>query len=309
MRTHRRKRTLITLILIMLLLIAAAGWWLFQRGSHIGEQRAESVTEVVKEDMQTASDALSGTEGAFREYMIADHVYSHRGSAGSMEHSFQAYDAAIAAGSHNIEQDVVISSDGVLFVSHDISGLTMTGNRDFYKDMTAAEIEELRTYEGNKILRLSEVFDKYGRNVNYLVELKTTGEDTIQAFEDIIEKYDFADIVTVQSDDPDVLAAVEEKFPDMRKMLVCKTPGLFNRALDLPYVDDISVKLIAGLMKEERCRAAHEHGKTFSAWTLDTEDEIRRAIDMGVDSYFTNDTPLALSIEKEYGVKVREENK
>ena len=62
-------------------------------------------------------------------------------------------------------------------------------------------------------------------------------------------------------------------------------------------------------MKEERCRAAHEHGKTFSAWTLDTEDEIRRAIDMGVDSYFTNDTPLALSIEKEYGVKVREENK
>ena len=309
MRTHRRKRTLITLILIMLLLIAAAGWWLFQRGSHIGEQRAESVTEVVQEDMQTASDALSGTEGAFREYMIADHVYSHRGSAGSMEHSFQAYDAAIAAGSHNIEQDVVISSDGVLFVSHDISGLTMTGNRDFYKDMTAAEIEELRTYEGNKILRLSEVFDKYGRNVNYLVELKTTGEDTIQAFEDIIEKYDFADIVTVQSDDPDVLAAVEEKFPDMRKMLVCKTPGLFSRALDLPYVDDISVKFIAGLMKEERCQAAHDHGKTFSAWTLDTEDEIKRAIDMGVDSYFTNDTPLALSIEKEYGVKVREENK
>ena len=309
MRTHRRKRTLITLILIMLLLIAAAGWWLFQRGSHIGEQRAESVTEVVKEDMQTASDALSGTEGAFREYMIADHVYSHRGSAGSMEHSFQAYDAAIAAGSHNIEQDVVISSDGVLFVSHDISGLTMTGNRDFYKDMTAAEIEELRTYEGNKILRLSEVFDKYGRNVNYLVELKTTGEDTIQAFEDIIEKYDFADIVTVQSDDPDVLAAVEEKFPDMRKMLVCKTPGLFSRALDLPYVDDISVKLIAGFMKEERCQAAHEYGKTFSAWTLDTEDEIKRAIDMGVDSYFTNDTPLALSIEKEYGVNVREDNK
>ena len=309
MRTHRRKRTLITLILIMLLLIAAAGWWLFQRGSHIGEQRAESVTEVVQEDMQTATDALSGTEAAFRDYMIADHVYSHRGSAGPLEHSFQAYDDAINAGSHNIEQDIVISSDGVLYVSHDIAALSMTGNRNFYKDLSSAEIDELRTYEGNKILKLSDVFDKYGREVHYLVELKTTGEDTIQAFEDIIEKYDFADIVTIQSDDTAVLAAVEEKFPDMRKMLVCKTPGLFSRALDLPYVDDISVKLIAGLMKEERCQAAHEHGKTFSAWTLDTEDEIRRAIDMGVDSYFTNDTPLALSIEKEYGVKVREENK
>ena len=133
MRTHRRKRTLITLILIMLLLIAAAGWWLFQRGSHIGEQRAESVTEVVQEDMKTATDALSGTEAALRDYMIADHVYSHRGSAGPLEHSFQAYDDAINAGSHNIEQDIVISSDGVLYVSHDIAALSMTGNRNFYK--------------------------------------------------------------------------------------------------------------------------------------------------------------------------------
>ena len=58
-------------------------------------------------------------------------------------------------------------------------------------------------------------------------------------------------------------------------------------------------------MTESNCRRAHDSGKLFSAWTLDTEDEIRTAIDMGVDTYFTNDTPLALSIERDYGVSRR----
>ena len=199
----------------------------------------------------------------------------------------------------------MISSDGVLFVSYEISGLKMTGNRDFYKDMTAAEIDELRTHEGNKILRLSEVFDKYGRDVHYLVQFSVTGSDIVTAFEEIIDQYGYEDIVTAMSDEPEVLETLEEKYPDMTKMLVCKTPGLFTRSLDMPYVDNISVKVIAGLMKEERVQLAHEHDKEFSAWTLDTESEIKSAIDMGVDSYFTNDTALAIGIEEEYGVETR----
>ena len=46
-----------------------------------------------------------------------------------------------------------------------------------------------------------------------------------------------------------------------------------------------------------------ENGKLFSAWTLDSEETIKKAIDMGVDTYFTNDTPLALRLEREYGLE------
>ena len=49
-------------------------------------------------------------------------------------------------------------------------------------------------------------------------------------------------------------------------------------------------------------------GKKFSVWTLDTEDSIKKAIDMGVDTYFTNDTPLALRLEREYGLEKRMES-
>jgi glycerophosphoryl diester phosphodiesterase len=53
-------------------------------------------------------------------------------------------------------------------------------------------------------------------------------------------------------------------------------------------------------MTADNLKAAHEHDKKFSAWTLNTEDEIRSAIDLGADSYFTDDTGLAIKLEKEY---------
>ena len=58
-------------------------------------------------------------------------------------------------------------------------------------------------------------------------------------------------------------------------------------------------------MTQENCDATHANGKVFSAWTLDSEETIKKAIDMGVDTYFTNDTPLALSLEREYGLERR----
>ena len=62
-------------------------------------------------------------------------------------------------------------------------------------------------------------------------------------------------------------------------------------------------------MTESNCEAAHESGKLFSAWTLSMESSIRKAIDMNVDTYFTNDTPLALSLEREYGLEARSQDK
>ena len=96
----------------------------------------------------------------------------------------------------------------------------------------------------------------------------------------------------------------------MPKLFVCWNQGDFDYVLDKPYVDIISVRadVETGILTESNCNAAHEAGKKFSAWTLDTEDAIKNAIDMGVDTYFTNDTPLALRLEREYGLEKRNES-
>lgn len=260
-----------------------------------GSAKAEEQTYKAAEEVVTDREAENDE--------IAAHVYSHRGTAGPEEHSFKAYDAAIEAGSRYIEQDIVISSDGILYVSHDLGAYSMTGYDGLYEYMNSDIIDGLRTEVGNKVLRLSEVFDKYGKTINYVIELKQGDEACINAFEKLVDEYGLGNQITVQSMSPEILEELEHKYPDMPKLFVCRTQQEFDQTVDKPYVDIISVKAVAGLMTESNCLKAHDHEKLFSAWTLDSEEAIKKAIDMDVDTYFTNNTQLALSLEREYGLK------
>ena len=254
--------------------------------------------EAQKKAEEEAAIAQKETEDA----AVASHVYSHRGSAGPIEHSFEAYDAAIEAGSRYIEQDVVITSDGVLYVSHDLNAVTMTGYNGMFEYLSSETVDGLTTEAGNKVLRLSEVFEKYGHDINYVIELKPHTDACVEAFEQLVDEYGLSDVITVQSMYADVLETLEEKYPDMPKLFICRSQAEFGRALDSPYIDIISVKADAGLMTLSNCEEAHGHNKLFSAWILNSEEAIKTAIDFGVDTYFTGDTPLALSIEREYGI-------
>lgn len=310
MEKRANKKTLITLIIIMLLLVVAALAWIL----HMGKADKPAAKPETTQDKQAAQDdeqKKAEEEAALKkkteDEKIASHVYSHRGSAGPEEHSFKAYDAAIEAGSRYIEPDVVMSSDGVLYVSHDLNAVTMTGYNGMYEYISSETVDGLKTEAGNKILRLSEVFDRYGKDINYVIELKDNSDKCLLAFEQLVDDTGLSDVITVQSMKAETLEILDKKYPDMPKLFVCWNQGDFDYVLDKPYVDIISVRadVETGILTESNCKAAHEAGKKFSAWTLDTEDAIKKAIDMGVDTYFTNDTPLALEIEREYGLKVR----
>ena len=283
----------------MLTLTALISARIYDRGRVLNTARVmEAVTKETRESLAgVEEDAAAGIEE-----MIASHVYSHRGSDGAEEHSFKAYDSAIEAGSRYIEQDVVLSADGILYVSHDFNAWLMTGYDGLYEHMSSETIDDLRTRAGNKILRLSEVFDRYGRSINYVIELKPNSDVCVEAFVKLVDEYELGDLITVQSMYSRRLEELETRYPDMPKLFVCRSQAEFNRALDSSYIDIISVKADAGLMTSGNCEEAHGHNKLFSAWVLNSEEAIKNAIDIGVDTYFTADTPLALSLEREYGI-------
>lgn len=299
----KTKTSLLIAIAVMLLLIIVSAGWIIHRGNELHVARAKEDAARAQAEAQQKADEEAAAKKEAEDAEVASHVYSHRGSAGPEEHSFKAYDAAIKAGSRYIEQDVVITSDNVLYVSHDLNAVTMTGYNGMYEYISSETVDGLTTEAGNKILRLSEVFDKYGRDINYVIELKPNSDACIEAFEKLVDEYGFSDVITVQSLYPEVLETLEEKYPDMTKLYVAWSQADFDYVVDKPYADIISVKAAAGLMTEANCEAAHENGKLFSAWTLDSEETIKKAIDMGVDTYFTNDTPLALKLEREYGLE------
>ncbi len=309
-RKARKKRTLLwILIFVMLCGSGGAAYWLVQYGIDNNRRHGMVRSVIITGGVTVSSAVINSSQNTALNTIIDEtavtHVYSHRGSAGANEHSYDAYDEAIAAGSVYIEQDVIRSSDGVLFVAHSKDAVVMTGTSALYSVMTAEQIDGMKTLAGNKILRLSEVFDRYGKNITYVIDLKLLDETTVSAFETLVEQYGNQDAIIIQCKDTDILKRLDGRFPDMTKLLLCRTQEDINGCLDMPYIDIVSVPAQSDLMADFNVQGVHKYGKKFNVWTIDTEEQIKHAIDLNVDTYFTNNTPLALSIEKSYGINHR----
>ncbi|MDQ4144642.1 MAG: glycerophosphodiester phosphodiesterase [Actinomycetota bacterium] len=117
---------------------------------------------------------------------------AHRGaSAYAPENTIEAYDLAIALGATTIELDVHETLDGVLVVTHDDTiDRTLRGPLSAAKKVSSytwAELSALDAgtwfnethperarpeYEGARVVRLIDVFERYGSEVSYFIELK-----------------------------------------------------------------------------------------------------------------------------------------
>lgn len=103
---------------------------------------------------------MLGASAAFAQSASKPLVIAHRGASGYLpEHTIAAKAYAHALGADFIEQDLVLSKDGILFVLHDIHVDTVTDvatrypdrkradGRYYALDFTAAELKQLRVTE------------------------------------------------------------------------------------------------------------------------------------------------------------------
>lgn len=228
----------------------------------------------------------------------AAHVYSHQGTGREeTSETFAAYDLAIAYGSRFLEQDLCLSSDGVLYCCHDDTPKAVSGVDRSFSEMTAAEIDALRTKDGQSILRLRDVFGRYGRNVTYVVEVRP---GTLAPFLDLVRELELQDRVIMQSAVLDDLKEADRVFPDMKKLFLVFSANRerYEQAIAADCVDIICVS--GDYFDQENCDRVHAAGKEFSVAVLNRADWIKRAIEMGVDSYFTDYTAKAFAIEEAY---------
>ncbi|MCO5478202.1 glycerophosphoryl diester phosphodiesterase [Enterococcus sp. AZ091] len=225
-------------------------------------------------------------------------VYSHRGASGEeIEHTVAAYDLAILYGSRYIEQDLVTSRDNTLYVSHDLSAKRITGVDKLFVDMTDDEISDLRTEDNEKILSLQDVFNRYGNTVNYVIELKENSNQT-KLFEDLVKKNNLEDNIVVQASDIKPLQDLSKSFPNMPKLLLVKNQSELEKAVTYDIVDIVSAE--KSMMTKENVKLVHGHKKLLNIWTINSTSEIKKAINLGIDNYFTNFTAKALALENKY---------
>ena len=229
---------------------------------------------------------------------ITKRVYSHRGASGEeIEHTLASYDLALEYGSRYVEEDIVVSKDGTLYISHDLSAKRITGIDIPFSEMTDEEINLLVTKDDQRLVTVKETFDRYRKKkLNFILEIKD--ESATLPLLNLIKKYHYEKRVIVQCFNYEVLRVAKDAIPKVKTIYLTNTQENFEFGVNLPFVDMISVN--KNLMNQENCDYAHKKGKEFSVYTLNSTAEIKAGIELGIDSYSTNYTAKALMLERKY---------
>lgn len=292
-RNKGKSRGKVIAIVVMLVLCVAAAMFIVSTV----RQRAESrrAAEAAAEEAAQTQEVSETPDEKADESM--SHVYANSGASSEEKYTAEAFDGAVAAGCSCLAMPIVVSADGTAYIADNDDLSDLTGVNGYLSGMVDSQVSGIKTKGGNSLLRLSDVFDKYGRDVSYVIEIKYTDDSNISAFTDTVKQYELEDIVSVSSSYYAALEKTSQEFPDMPKIFLCGNEEDYAAALGVSYLDTISVE--KSLMTEERLAQVHENSRKFGVWTLNSEEDIKKALEMGVDSYYTDEGALAASLEKE----------
>lgn len=244
-------------------------------------------------------------------------VTAHRGaSLDYPENTISAFIGAKNLGADWIELDVQQTKDGKIIVFHDKNFKRITGVNANTWELTYEEVSKLNAadyFEGKdfiisdsatlqetsnnheKIPLLEEVINFAKENgIKLNIELKPTGHET--DFEkkviDIINELEFREECVITSQVYEVLERVKEYDKEIETVYVMSLA--YGDIAPLEAADNFSIE--ATSVTKKLVKRIHKKGKKLYAWTVNTEENIRKMIDLNVDNIITDDVTLAKKI-------------
>jgi len=217
-------------------------------------------------------------------------IIGHRGCGVEPENTLRALGKGMECADF-VEVDVRMSKDKELVVIHDRTLERTTNGRGLVKDFTLAQLKELDAGRGEKIPTLQEVLELV-RDKGLIVELKEAGSE--EKICGIIKESGFRNIILV-SFSPQAVRNAKEILPDF------KTGIIYSRDVKNPLRLALGIKASVLLPKfefasRELVEKAHRHGLMVFAWTLNNEEEIKKAVEMGLDGFASDDPCFARQV-------------
>lgn len=233
---------------------------------------------------------------------------AHRGASGyAPEHTIPAYDLAVSSGADYIEIDLQMTKDGELIALHDLEVDRTTNRPGRASLMTLKEIKALDagswfneqnpqsadpSYEKLEIPTLDEIFQRYGRTVNYYIETKSVGmedklihllrEYSILGSESkvIIQSFYSKSLKKIHQLEPGIPLIQLYRYKEQAKLSDRELKSLDK------YAAGIGVNF--DMVDEEYIKKAHSHGLAIHLFTVNTDEGIQRAVEVGADGVFTD---------------------
>ena len=149
-------------------------------------------------------------------------IIGHRGIPSlAQENSIKGAKLAYEYGATAIENDIHLTKDGVIVVVHDNTldkQTTGSGNVSSYtyEQLKKFKIDVNSSCDPEPIPTLEEYFVEFkGKDVQIVIEIKTTDENICQPLKELIEKYDILDQVNVISFNTNCLIKLKSILPEI----------------------------------------------------------------------------------------------
>lgn len=248
-------------------------------------------------------------------------VIAHRGGAALWpENTLYAFERAAALGADVIETDVRLTADGALVLVHDETVARTTDGAGRVSELTLAELKRLdaghrftpdggRTFpfrgRGLTVPTLAEAFALPGA-LRFNVEPKDDSPRLVTALCAAVREQRMAERVVVAAFRHATLEQFRRECPEVATSASASEAShflaLYKAGLAASYsppMHALQVPEYAGalhVLTREFVEAAHARNLHVHAWTVNTAEDMRRLLDLGVDGIMTDHPDRLLEI-------------
>lgn len=240
--------------------------------------------------------------------------YAHRGFSGKYpENTMLAFEKALEAGCEGIEMDVHLTKDGEVVIVHDEKIDRTSDQKGLVKDMTYEELckaDFSYKYKGQvpfqKIPTLREYFELVkDEEIVTNIELKT-GVFEYPGIEkkvyDLIKEYHLEEKVAISSFNHYSVMRMKELDPSLYCGFLTES-WIINAGA---YVRSCKVEALHPLFRmlnEEVTKELKENGCEINTWTVNTEEDIEKMINIEVNGIISNYPDKVNRILQERGLR------
>lgn len=240
------------------------------------------VTAVVVISFAGGWDRLHTVHRSARSDQIK--ITAHRGDSGHVtENTLPAIESAIGKNADYAEVDVRLTADGELVLMHDASAKRTAGLEKVVEQCRMTDLDS--TAAKIRIPTLKEVLLLSKNQIGLNIEIKGDGSNTEVATRvaDLVEQFDMTSECVITSCDYEYLKTVKAKNPKIRTGIILSDLSDWRSYQD---VDFYSVCLNS--CDADEIQAMKKANKEVHVWTVNEPDEIRMAIELGIDNIITD---------------------
>ena len=235
------------------------------------------------------------------------------------ENTIPAFQGAISKGADGIELDVHCTTDEQLIVHHFFNLGHTDNGKGIVCEQTLSQLRSLDSggwfgtqFYGVPKPTLSEVFEHCKGRIRFEIDIKDSSLECLQRVIREVEKFDLLNDVELTTAHYPLLAHIKKVNPHIKTgTFFYEPPAWMPVRIAQKHIFDWAellginiVHLNLALMGADFIDKLHQHRFTVYGSNLDTEEQIQKGLELGIDSFSTGRLKLAIKLRREYVAQI-----